>query len=271
MKRLVTIMILLGGLLSQLFAALPAQDMSLMSLGIDYSGLWRGEVITQNEASAHERVQLLNFRYAPLPYLMVSLGFGVADYSTDTYNQTQFTGDFGFSPAFGLDCFSPFFLDKKLRITAGAKGYYLSSESADKSISYSGTFVHPGVGVIFSPTDQIDIEAGGRGLLIFGTIKGPGDATGDFSAKNTGRGYLSILLHMPSEGAYCAIDFDASPDVSSDITTDWSHGPAEASVGITVGFIISKKKEVADLKTDAAFPGYKKLQKEKDDLEKDLK
>ena len=267
MKRAISLLVMLSGLYVAAAAGVPVQDLSLTSLGLDYTGMWRGEQITLKAVAAHENVQLLNFRYAPLPYVAVSLGAGVAGYSVDTCDGKQFKGGYGMTPSFGIDLYSPFLLNKLLRVTAGVKGYYLYTKNKDKSWLYSGTFVNPSAGIIFSASDRVDIEVGGRGLYIFGEMGKTDDASSGFSNNETGRGYLTILLHSPSERAYFALDLDASPNISA----DWTKGPAEASIGVTLGFIISKKKEKADAKTNVDYPGYKEMQKKMEEMEKEQK
>jgi hypothetical protein len=266
MKKVIPLFVMVIGAFFISFAGLPVQDMTFKSLGLDYNGQWRGEQITLKAVPAHENIQLVNFHYAPLPYVMVSLGVGVAAYSVDTCNGRQFTGDFGPSPSAGIDLYSPFFVYNMLRITAGVKANYLYSKNSAETYLYQGAFVSPGAGIIFSANDYIDIEVGGRGLLIFGQMEQAGVAPSNFSNKERARGYLSFLFHSPSEGAYFAFDFDASPAISA----DWSKGPAEASLGITLGFVLSKRKEKIDPKTDALFPGFKEMQDREDQMKKDM-
>ena len=106
------------------FAGAPVQNMSSHSLALDYSGLWRGATITQQEVGAHENVQMFNIHYAPVPYLLLSAGLGAAAYAVDTNladaaHRIYYNGSFGFAPSFGISAYTPYLISKLLRVTAG--------------------------------------------------------------------------------------------------------------------------------------------------------
>lgn len=266
MKKTFALFMMIAGLA---YAVLPVEDMSSTSLGVDYSGTWRGEQITLRNVPGHESAHHLNLRYAPLPYVLLSLGLGAANFTVDTCLQTQFKGTYNFSPSLGLSLFSPFLIKKALRVTAGAKTYYLYTRNKEKSHIYSGPFVHPEAGAVVSIGEYIDLEAGARGNFIFGRMQENREPALNFSNSERIRGYFSATIYAPSEGAYFILDFDASPKIDM----DWSKGPAESAIGITLGVILrqNKNKLRKKLIDDPEFPGYREMQKKTEEMEQELK
>jgi hypothetical protein len=262
---------LICGVSGAVYAGLPVQDLSSASLAVDYSGMWRGEQITAAKVPGHESVHLVNVRYAPAPWFLLSCGIGAANFSVDTFRQTQFKGSFSFSPAVGVNFYTPFFLKKTLRLTAGAKANYLYTRNRDKSYLYSGPFVTPGAGLIVSLGDYVDLEFGGRGDFIFGSMQKGGDNAQSFSNRERARAYCTATLHTPLEGAYLLVDFDGSPKMN----LDWSNGPAESSLGISVGLILRQPRDrvVQQQKAKEAtdYPGYKEMKKKINEMEEELK
>jgi hypothetical protein len=249
------------------FAGLPVQDFSLSSIGIDYTGLWRGETITKSTVAAHENAHHLGLCYSPVKYAAFSLGLGIANYTVDTVGLTQFKGAIGISPSFGLDLYTPT-IANFLRIAAHAKGYYLNCENKSRSHQYSGPFLSPSAGAVFSVTEKLDLEAGARGLLVFGEMSRSGESTANyFSNNNRVRGYFSAILHSPYEGAYCVFDFDASPSIQSDLTD----GPFESSLSLALGFILRTDKRFKKTTTGSTYPAYEDLKKKLDEMEKEMK
>jgi hypothetical protein len=249
------------------FAGLPVQDFSLSSIGIDYTGLWRGETITKSTVPAHENTHHIGLCYSPVKYAAVSLGLGIANYTVDTVGLTQFKGTLGLSPSFGLDGYTPM-IGTILRIAVHANGYYLNCENKSKSHLYSGPFVTPSAGVVFSVAEKLDLEAGARGLLIFGEMSRSGESTASyFSNNNRVRGYCTVILHSPYEGAYCVLDFDASPSTEMDL----SNGPFESSISLMLGFILRTDKRFKKTTTGSTYPAYDELKKKLDDMEKEMK
>ena len=270
MKRLsASLFAMIAGLAFTASAGLPVQDMSSSSIAVDYSGLWRGERITQRNVPGHESVHLINVRYAPLPYILLSVGVGAANFSVDTFHQVQFKGGYNFSPALGVNFYTPFFLKKTLRFTAGVKAHYLYTRNTDKSFVYSGPFVAPAAGIIASLGEYVDLELGVRGHFIFGHMQRGSETPKVFSNKEQMRSYLSVMLHTPSEGVYLMADFDASR--SADM--NWSNGPAESSIGISVGFILRQQKDRLSRKVteNKYYPGFKEMEKKIEEMEKNMR
>lgn len=249
------------------FAGLPVQDFSLSSIGIDYTGLWRGETITKSTVPAHENTHHIGLCYSPAKYVAFSLGLGIANYTVDTVGLTQFKGTPGLSPSFGLDGYTPM-IGNFLRMAVHAKGYYLNCENKSKSHLYSGPFVTPSAGAVFSAAEKLDLEAGARGLLILGEMSRAGESTASYFSNNERvRGYLTVILHSPYEGAYCVLDFDASPSIQSDL----SNGPFESSISLMLGFILRTDKRFKKTTTGSTYPAYDELKKKLDDMEKEMK
>jgi hypothetical protein len=269
MKRFSALFAMIAGLAFTAGAGLPVQDMSSSSIAVDYTGLWRGERITQRNVPGHESVHHINVRYAPFHYFMFSVGIGGANFSVDTCQQVQFKGGYNFSPAIGVNLYTPFFLKKTFRFTAGAKAHYLYTRNADKSFVYSGPFVAPAAGIIASLGGYVDLELGARGNFIFGHMQRGSETPKVFSNKEQMRGYLSVMLHTPSEGAYLMADFDASRGADM----NWSNGPAESSIGISVGFILRQQKDRLSRKVteDKYYPGFKEMEKSIEDMEKNMR
>ena len=270
MKRLTALFMMIAGLwCSPAYAVLPVEGMSPTSLGVDYSGMWRGEKITKRNIPGHESAHHLNLRYAPVPYVLLSLGFGAANFTVDTSLQTQFKGTYNFSPSLGFSLYSPFLIKKTLRVTAGAKAYYLYTRNKEKSHIYSGPFVNPEAGAVVSIGEYIDLEAGARGNMVFGRMQENREPALNFSNSQRIRAYLSAMIYAPSEGAYFLFDFDASPKIDM----DWSRGPAESAIGITVGIILRQNKDKLRKKLidDPDFPGYREMQKKTEEMEQELK
>jgi hypothetical protein len=257
-----------AALASAALAGPPVQDMSSTSIGVDYSGTWRGEKITERNVPAHESMHHINVRYAPLPYVLLSAGFGAANFGVDTCNQVQFKGGFNFSPSLGFSLFTPSFFNKKVRVTAGVKSHYLYTRNSDESYLYYGPVVVPNAGLIVSLGDYLDLEAGARGLLLFGHMQ-PGSRSAQvFSNGQQKRTYFSIMLHTPAEGAYMLVDFDAS----NGMDMNWSNGPAESSIGFTVGVIIRQSKDrlASKIKDNTDYPGYREMENKIEEMEKNL-
>jgi hypothetical protein len=269
MKRLKLIPAMVAGAVATACAGLPIQDLSPASIGVDYSGTWRGEEITTQNVPAHESVHHVNVRYAPLPYLLLSAGIGGANYTVDTCNQIQFKGGFNFSPSLGIALFSPSLLNKKVRFTAGVKSHYMHTTNTDKSFVYSGPVVVPNAGLIFSLGEYVDMELGGRGLFLFGQMQEGSLPALSFSNADQKRIYFSVMLHTPAEGAYMMFDFDGSEGISM----NWSDGPAESSFGISVGVILRQPKDRVsrELKEKADYPGYIEMEKKLDEMEKSMR
>ena len=237
-------------------AGAPSQDFSINSFGLEYNGVLCGQYITEKNVPSYQQVQTVNFLYAPVQYVLFSAGIGAAKMSIDSASGMQFVGNYGFSPSCGLSLFTPFFLNKIVRMSGGVSVLFLNSEDRN-NFAYTGTVVSPYLGLIFSAGRGVDISAGYRGHLTSGQLLNT--LTSDsynYSNRNVVRAYGTLTLHSPADGAYLSVDGDLSPKV----TNTWNGGPLEASMGISVGVILhapvrKKEKKVED----SSFPGYKDM------------
>jgi hypothetical protein len=258
---------------SMLLAGVPNQNMSVASLGVEYCGLMRGQLITTQHVPAHERIQEIYFHYAPVEYAMISAGLGVDRLSVDQYGDVDFQGDYGFAPAARLSLFTPRILKKMFSITAGGDFLYLNSQDdrGDGDYRYGGPVVEPFVGLKISAGNVVDIEAGARGHFLFGTMEN--NKTGQslrFSNSESFRGYLGVTLYSVAEGGYLNFYFDTSPEV----TMDWSKGPSESTIGLSLGVIIhpaATSQQVLKDRDEAYFPSYDAMKKKQDEMAKDVK
>ena len=265
MKPLLKLFVILTLGATQLQAIVPLSEMSKSSLAIDYTGMWRGERITSSAVAAHENVQMAAIHYMPIPYLLITAGLGAAQFSVDEYNKLKFTGGWTIAPSFGVSGFSPKFFTM-ITGTAGIEGYYLYDPNKANTFLYQGAFTNFKAGLLFSFNDNVSLEIGEHDLVIFGEMGHVKDSASlYFSNKYNMRTYLSLLLTTPSENVYCSINFDASPKFG----LDWSKGPQESSIGITLGFILRAstfKIKAADTQTE--FPEFKGMEEKQHEMEK---
>lgn len=248
-------------------AQYPVQDMDRYSLGIGYTLAFRGADITKAAVPSHEMLHVVSVAYAPVPYLSLQAGAGFDRFSVDPYNQAEFQGSYGFSPAFGIAAYTPFLADI-LRASAGTQMVYLNS-SDDRGFRYSGFIGNPFLGLIVSPSTYLDLAFGGRAHIIDGTMSAPrGAADQSFSNKETWRGYLSVTLKTPSEGAFLTFDADMSPSFSS----DWSSGPREATLGVSFGAILGWKKHGnPNGEKSNYFPAYSEMKEKEKKMEEEIR
>jgi hypothetical protein len=236
-------------------ADVPVEDMTPLSLGLQYGLSFRGQNITNAKVPSHETIHSLGLAYAPLPYLALEAGLGLDKLSVDSRNSIAFRGDYGFSPSFGLVLASPYFAADLLRVDGGVRGLYLNSED-DRGYRYSGFISNPFLGLVVSPSPYIDVEAGARGHILNGTMQGPGGTDKDFGNGEMVRGYAAFTLKTPYERAYLTVDVDMSPSMDS----DWSHGPREAQVGVSFGTILGwQGKNGAAKDSSVYFPAYNEM------------
>lgn len=267
MKRILTIA--LAVLLAAAFvqAGIPVQDMGLKVLGAEYSAAMRGATITDAVVPSHERFQLFMIHYAPVPYALISCGAGGSRFSVNEYRQTSFDGNYGLTPAFGLALFTPRFAKHAVSITVGIKTLYLNSPG-DHAIRYRGFVVNPSGGLKLSLGRFVDWELGAMGHFIYGTTDNDGEET-RFSNNEIVRGYTEITLHDAALGVFLTGHFDASPEVG----TDWSQGPSEATLGLSVGIMLSPDREyrATEDRNSRWFPRLKKMREEQKKMVDEIK
>ncbi len=237
----------------------PARFIDAHDFHAEYSNGWRGQSITEADVPSHENFQLWTLHYAPAEYIQFSLGIGMTNFEVDEYNEVFFEGNYGFSFSAGGYVNTPAFAKKVIRFTAGVDFLFLNSTD-DYDYKYSGAVVDPHLGIIFQAGPFVDIEAGGKGHFILGEMSDPvNKTTGSFSNRDIIRAYGMVTL-ASSIGPYAKFIFDFSPE----ITTVWEDGPAEASIGFAVGFLIKRTKKIKNERN--YFPNYKKLKKKQDEM-----
>jgi hypothetical protein len=257
------------GLLAAAFcvAGAPSQDFSINSFGLEYNGVLRGQYITEKNVPSYQQVQTVNFLYAPVQYMLFFAGIGAAKMSIDSASGMQFVGNYGFSPSCGLSLFTPFFLNKIVRMSGGVSVLFLNSEDRN-NFAYTGTVVSPYLGLIFSAGRGVDISAGYRGHLTSGQLLNT--LTSDsynYSNRNVVRAYGTLTLHSPSDGAYISVD----GDLSTKVTNTWNGGPLEASMGISVGVILHAPLRKNDKSVENAyFPRCKEMREKQKKMVEEL-
>jgi hypothetical protein len=239
-------------------AQFPVQDMDPRSLGLGYSFALRGQDITEARVSGNEVVHLVNLGYSPLPYLSLQVGVGLNRFSVEPHLQTRFRGEYGFTPSFGLNLYSPYFAEA-LRGTMGATGQAINSED-DRGYRYAAFVTNPYLGLVVSPTVLVDVTAGARLHFVDGVMKAPRSSGREkpFANDNIGRGYLAVTLKTPFERAFLHLDFDFSPQFDS----DWSDGPRESSVSLSMGAILGWKGKTQERPAEEKptyFPAYPEM------------
>lgn len=249
----------------QLFASgIPVEKMSIATVGIEYNGMMTGQRITRAEVLSTIGANYCMLKYAPIPYLMLSLGVGGTMFSTAEYDSTRFKGNTGISTAAGLDLYSPALLDI-FRMTGGVYAYMVNSEK-DK-YRYRAALIKPSLGLRAGISDFFTMEAGGKGQLLMGTMMLPDEKTGaEFSNNFIPRGYFAFTLHSAGGGAYASFGFD----VSNHTSQDFSEGVNEASFSIEIGFLMTQKqyKDTSDKerKKSDYFKEYDEMKRQQENM-----
>ncbi|MBF0431186.1 MAG: hypothetical protein HQK83_07915 [Fibrobacteria bacterium] len=260
--------IILAALLmcSVVLAQFPAQDMENKTLGTSISASLRGQDITSESVPSHENNVMWNFGYAPVPYVLLYGGVGFDKLTVDEFNNRKFTGNFGFSPLLGISAYTPM-LANFLRLTAGVSGFYFNSQD-NSDFKYSGFTFNPKLGAIFSIGDYVDLGAGGKLHWIEGTMRQGTDNNGAFfSNENLFRFYTNLMIKSVYERVFLNVDFDISPGMSK----DWTRGPSEASIGVSIGVLLDWKERKDETKQDPLyFESYKELKKKQKKMQDDL-
>jgi hypothetical protein len=250
---------------AHLFASgIPVEKMSIATVGVEYNGMITGQKITRAEVLSNIGANYCMLKYAPIPYLMVSFGVGGTVFSTAEYDSARFEGNVGISAAAGLDLFSPALLDM-LRMTTGVYAYLVNSEKYN--YRYSAALIKPSLGLRANVSDYVTLEAGGRGLVLMGTMMMPDDKTGaEFSNNHLPRGYFTLSLHSKGGGAYASFGFD----VSNYATRDFSEGVNEMSFSMEIGFLLTHRqyegKPEKERKKGDYFRGYDEMKRQQEEM-----
>jgi hypothetical protein len=258
--------------LNLLLAQFPVQEMGSTILGVKANMGFRGQNITKAEVPSHEQIPSLTLGYAPYSLVLLELGLGADRFTVDEFNDgtedREFNGDFGFSPSIGITFFSPYYVNGMLRGKAGLNTAYWNS-SDNYGYTYYGGITDLYIGALFSGSPYLDLEGGFKLHIVDGAVKVPGNTGSDpsFSNSETKRIYISMTLKSPYEGVFANIGFEASPEMSN----DWSNGPYEAGVNISVGMLLSwKERKMSEERPPIYFPDYPEVRKTSDKMAEDL-
>jgi hypothetical protein len=253
--------------LHSVHAKSPVRYMNKYTLGIEYCAALRGQLITEAEVNALERMHVLKFHYSPFELVQFYVGAGLDRLEVE-YEPTRkhFDGNYGISPAGGLSLNSPALVRKMLRITANLDLQYLNTKD-DKEYKYSGLVLDPSGGILFHAGRLVDIEAGVMGHFIDGWMEDPGENKFLFSNAENLRGYFSFSLCSPV-GAFAQIGINASQKT----TRDFEEGPIDAAVCLSLGILISQDIESRTIleRTNQYFPDFEKVKKREKDMKKDM-
>jgi hypothetical protein len=245
----------------------PVNSMDNNSLGLEYSGTFRGQMITEQNVLSYESIQLMSLYFAPVEYVQISLALGADKFETDEFGGRQFVGNYGFSPGAGLSLFTPGFVENILRVTGSFNFLYLNSKD-DAGYRYSGPVLNPSLGLMIHPTGILDIEAGVMGHFIVGTMEySKDDLSSDFSNDQIVRGYLSLSLISPN-GVWATLSATASPEAGKD--WDGATRPVEASVGLSIGVLLFDEAAGISDDTSRYFPAYKEMKEKQNKMRNDL-
>ncbi len=252
-----------------LAAAVPTEDMGPRRLGVGYQFLARGQNITAEEIAANEITHAFKLHYAPIEYVALGVGLGLTRWSTERFESHRFHGNYGFSPSARLEGYSPFLLGM-IRANGGYEAEYFTSRN-DAGYRYTNLIHSPFLGVSVTPLVFLEASVGVRGHILVGTRRPAGSTESvDYANSNDVRGYLSVTIKTPFEGAFLTLDADASPGLE----TDWSNGPREASVGLTFGGYLNWKGQTPKTDPDRKnpyFPSHDALKKRQDQMAEDLR
>jgi arginine exporter protein ArgO len=83
--KIITLMLIgiLGA--AAVLAKSPVRYMSVSSLGVEYTNLWRGQNITKATVPSHEQIQQFALNYAPVEYIQFLFGLGMDRFEVDPY------------------------------------------------------------------------------------------------------------------------------------------------------------------------------------------
>ncbi len=253
--------------ISSALAQYPMQDMNRRTLGVAVNGGFRGQNITSSNVQSHEIMPMLDLSYAPASWALLSLGLGYDRFRVDTYQGHKFNGKFGFAPQAGLYLYSPAFAKEMLRVTGGVVNLFMSCEDSF-DYAYYGMITNPFAGLIFSPARYVDLGLGLRNHMIYGNSRTPGVRADAYFENQEIRTYFNLLVHSPDELVYLAMDLDRSPDMGR----DWSKGPDEASIHLSIGFLLGwSDNKVKTKRAPVYFPEYGEVKDLEDRMSEDLK
>jgi len=249
-------------------AQFPLQNMGPQRLGMAYDFLTSGQDITRQNVGSQTSAHRLLIGYAPIPYAGLTLGLGIADFTTEPSDGLRpFEGRYGFSPSMGLRLATPAFVQEQLRVVGGATGQYLWNKDG-QGLTYNTLVVDPDLGLQYSPFVFVDLGLGGRLHFVDGEIRSPRTANLSlFANEAVLRGYLSATVKTPAEGAFLTVDLDLSPSTDA----NWSRGPVEAAIHVTLGAVVGwRNREPKAVPRSPYFPNYRDLKERQEQMSDQL-
>lgn len=250
------------------FAQFPIQNMGSNRLGLAYDLAFVGQNITERNVASQQTGHSLSLAYAPIPYAGLVLGLGMARFHTAAQAPTRaFEGGYAFSPSLGLRLVTPGFIQETFYVIGGVQTQYFNSEDKN-GLGYSAFVINPDLGLMVSPFHFFDLRLGGRLHVVNGDINAPRNATpSPFSNETVVRGYLGMTLKTPTEGAFLSIDVDLSPESDA----NWSRGPIESALRITMGTVLGwKSREPKVTPRNPYFPQYRDLKDRQEQMSDEL-
>jgi len=252
---------------SMAFGIKPPLLFTAQTVGIEYTGMWKGQQIDSDLFSAQELLSFATAHFAPLPFMHLNVGAGINSFAAVSKNQDGPEYAPSFAPAAGLTFYTPSFAADHLSMNAGVQFYYLVRAETDKG-TFNGAFTAPFVGMTLQPLEFLNFSFGARGNVISGTRKKTDGSKNLFHNAEYLKGFAELGLFSQKKGVWCILGMDASPEVSFNSRI----GPDEASLYFSVGFTMMpfEKKDFYEKTFDQFFPMRKKLEEKLDRLEKEL-
>jgi hypothetical protein len=210
-------------------------------MGMEYSFLSRGQTIRAEYSDFYETLHMLNLCYSPFEFVRFTVGFGADKYKVVEEKKSVFNGNYGFSPGFKLNLFSPQIAGKVIRFTSQFEFLYINSYDQFDN-NYKSILFNPGGGIIIHIGPHVDVETGGKAHYIKGWEKYRGKGgVNKFSNDYKMRGYLTLSL-CSLTGSYFCFNMDMSPEVSSGSEKRIN----EAAIGFSIGtqFRAKSKKRI---------------------------
>ncbi len=237
---------------------------------VEYSGLMRGQMITQEDVNSYENIHYLSLGYYPFSIVGLSAGAGVDKFVVAEYDSSEFKGQYGLYAGGAITLISPYLIDGILRFESGLNVKYLNSKDTSENLYY-GLIYDPFLGIDIFLGKYFKIEAGSKLHVIDGDIKNTStkEEYGGFSNRNIVRGYFNAVIKSPRNKSYLSFKFEVSPEFSS----EWKSGPVESSVGIAFGINITsdrKSKKIRKFTRNVYFPNFDKVKKKAEKMESDI-
>ncbi|MGD9201936.1 MAG: hypothetical protein PVI26_10260, partial [Chitinispirillia bacterium] len=134
-------------IVSYIYAGVPIRSYGYETMGMEYSFLSRGQTIRAEYSDFYETLHMLNLCYSPFEFVRFTVGFGADKYKVVEEKKSVFNGNYGFSPGFKLNLFSPQIAGKVIRFTSQFEFLYINSYDQFDN-NYKSILFNPGGGII---------------------------------------------------------------------------------------------------------------------------